>query len=42
MRTIKELRAKLHPKNSFENKYNIEPDDKIHLLYVSPKMNATG
>lgn len=42
MRTIKELRAKLHPKNSFENKYNIEPDDKIHLLYVSPKMNAAG
>jgi len=42
MRTIKELLAKLHPKNSFENKYNIEPDDKIHLLYVSSKMNATG
>ena len=42
MRTIKELRAKLNFKNSFENKYSIEPDDKIHLLYVSPKMNATG
>ena len=42
MRTIKELRAKLHPKNSFHTRYNLEADDKIHLLYVSPKMNATG
>ena len=42
MRTIKELKAKLHSKNCFETKYSLEPDDKIHLLYVSPKMNATG
>ncbi len=42
MRTIKELKAKLHSKNSFQTRYDIEPDNKIHLLYVSPKMNATG
>lgn len=42
MRTIKELQARLNPKNSFEQRYNIEADDKIHLLYVSPKLNATG
>ena len=42
MRTIKELQARLNPKNSFDQRYNIEADDKIHLLYVSPKLNATG
>lgn len=42
MRTIKELQARLNPKNSFEHRYNIQADDKIHLLYVSPKLNATG
>ena len=42
MRTIKELQAKLNPKNSFDQRYSIEADDKIHLLYVSPKLNATG
>ena len=42
MRTIKELQARLNPKNNFEHRYNIETDDKIHLLYVSPKLNATG
>ncbi|GAL74651.1 hypothetical protein JCM19275_3506 [Nonlabens ulvanivorans] len=42
MRTIKELQARLSPKNSFEQRYNIEADDKILLLYVSPKFNATG
>ncbi len=42
MRTIKELQARLNPKNNFEHRYNIEADDKIHLLYVSPKLNATG
>ncbi|MEQ3656485.1 MAG: glycosyl transferase family 2 [Dokdonia sp.] len=42
MRTIKELKAKLNPKNGFQTRYNLEADDKIHLLYVSPKMNATG
>ncbi len=42
MRTIKELQARLNPKNIFDQRYNIEADDKIHLLYVSPKLNATG
>lgn len=42
MRTIKELQVRLNPKNSFDQRYNIEADDKIHLLYVSLKLNATG
>ncbi|WP_407264914.1 glycosyl transferase family 2 [Tenacibaculum maritimum] len=42
MRSIKELQERLHPKNSFEHRYNTEADDKIHLLYVSPRLNATG
>jgi len=42
MRTIKELQLRLYPKNSFNERYDIEQDDKIHLLYVSPMLNATG
>ncbi len=42
MRTIRELQARLHLSNKFQEKYNIEPDDKIHILYVSPTLNATG
>ncbi len=42
MRTIKELQERLKPNNSFQARYNIEPDDKVHLLYVSPTLNATG
>jgi len=42
MRTIKELQRRLNLKNSFNSRYNIEQDDKIHLLYVSPVLNATG
>ena len=42
MRTIRELQARLHPSNKFQEKYNIEPDDKIHILYVSPTLNAKG
>tara|TARA_R110002049_G_scaffold113040_2_gene263036 strand:+ start:3471 stop:4625 length:1155 start_codon:yes stop_codon:yes gene_type:complete len=42
MRSIKELQQRLNPKNSFEQRFNIEKDDKIHLLYVSPRLNATG
>jgi len=42
MRTIKELQNRLNLKNSFDSRYNIEQDDKIHLLYVSPTLNATG
>lgn len=42
MRTIKEFQQRLKPSNSFQARYNIEPDDKVHLLYVSPTLNATG
>lgn len=42
MRTIKELQERLKPDNTFQARYNIEPDDKVHLLYVSPTLNATG
>lgn len=42
MRSIKELQERLNPKNNFVQRYNIEKDDKIHLLYVSPRLNATG
>lgn len=42
MRTIKELQRRLNLKNSFDSRYNIGQDDKIHLLYVSPILNATG
>ena len=42
MRTIKELQNRLNLKNSFDSRYNIEQDDKIHLLYVSPTLNSTG
>tara|TARA_R110002050_G_scaffold300800_1_gene472935 strand:- start:488 stop:1639 length:1152 start_codon:yes stop_codon:yes gene_type:complete len=42
MRNITELQERLNTKNSFEHRYNIENDDKIHLLYVSPRLNATG
>jgi hypothetical protein len=42
MRTIKELQLRLNPKNSFNERYDIAQDDKIHLLYVSPMLNATG
>lgn len=42
MRTIKELQDRLNLRNSFDSRYNIEQDDKIHLLYVSPALNATG
>lgn len=42
MRTVKELQQRLRPENSFETRYDISDDNKIHLLYVSPKHNATG
>ena len=42
MRTIKELQNRLNLKNSFDSRYNTAHDDKIHLLYVSPTLNATG
>ena len=42
MRTIKELQQRLDFQYSFDSRYDIEQDDKIHLLYVSPKLNATG
>lgn len=42
MRTVKELQNRLNLKNSFDSRYNIEQDDKIHLLYVSPTLSTTG
>jgi glycosyltransferase involved in cell wall biosynthesis len=42
MRTIKELQLRVDPKNSFNERYDIEQDDKIHLLYVSPTLHASG
>lgn len=42
MRTIKELQNRLNLKNNFDSRYNTEQDDKIHLLYVSPTLTATG
>ena len=42
MRSINELQKRLQPSNNFQARYNIEPDDKVHLLYVSPTLNATG
>jgi glycosyltransferase involved in cell wall biosynthesis len=42
MRTIKELQHRLNNNHSFEHRYRIEADDKIHLLYVSPKLNSSG
>lgn len=42
MRTIKELQKRLTAAQRFEERYDLEQDDKVHLLYVSPTMNATG
>ena len=42
MKRIKELQEQLNPKNSFEHRFDITQDDKIHLLYVSPQLSATG
>ena len=42
MRSMKELKGRLDPKNGFERRYDMEVDDKVHLLYVSPRQNATG
>lgn len=42
MRTIKELQQRLDVKNDFDDRYNLSEDNKVHLLYVSPKFNATG
>lgn len=41
MNTILELQKILNTPNHLKH-HNLEPDDKVHLLYVSPKLNATG
>lgn len=41
MNTILELQRFLRQANHLKQ-YNLQPDDKVHLLYVSPKLNATG
>ena len=44
MQTIKELQSLLNSKTKFEERYSRykHKDDKIHLLYVSPCLNASG
>ena len=44
MQTIKELQSRLKHEKDFEKRYTrySMTDDKIHLLYVSPCLNATG
>lgn len=41
MKTILELQRFLNRPYPLKH-YNFQPDDKVHLLYVSPKLNATG
>ncbi|EDP96499.1 glycosyltransferase [Kordia algicida OT-1] len=42
MKKIIQLKQKLASSSRFHSKYDLSEDDKIHLLYVSPKLNATG
>ena len=42
MKKIIQLKEKLASNSRFNTKYDLSEDDKIHLLYVSPKLNATG
>ncbi|EDP94697.1 glycosyltransferase [Kordia algicida OT-1] len=42
MKKIIHLKEKLASNIRFSTKYDLGEDDKIHLLYVSPKLNATG
>jgi len=42
MRTITELQKRLNSDTTFEERFNLEADDKVHILYVHPKLNATG
>lgn len=42
MKKIILLKEKLALNSRFNTKYDLSEDDKIHLLYVSPKLNATG
>ena len=44
MRNIKELFDRLEAQKDFHKRYpNYDPeDDKVHILFVSPCMNANG
>ncbi|WP_046758021.1 glycosyltransferase [Kordia jejudonensis] len=42
MKKVIQLKEKLASNLKFKTKYDLSEDDKIHLLYVSPKFNATG
>lgn len=42
MKKVIQLKEKLDANSKFNFKYDLSEDDKIHLLYVSPKFNATG
>lgn len=42
MKKVIQLKEKLDVNSRFNTKYDLSEDDKIHLLYVSPKLNATG
>jgi hypothetical protein len=42
MKKIIQLKQKLASNSRFNTKYDLSEDDKIHLLYVSPKFNAMG
>ncbi len=42
MKKVIQLKEKLGGNSKFNTKYDLSDDDKIHLLYVSPKFNATG
>lgn len=42
MKTVKALKQHLAASQHFKARYDTSPDDKVHLLYVSPTLNATG
>jgi len=42
MKKVIQLKQKLESNSKFNSKYDLRDDGKIHLLYVSPKFNATG
>ncbi|WP_430409200.1 glycosyltransferase [Kordia sp.] len=42
MKKVIHLKEKLASNSRFNTKYDLSEDDKIHLLYVSPKLNAMG
>lgn len=42
MKEILNLQQHLQASLKFEERYALEPDGKIHLLYVSPRLNSSG